>query len=79
MYRASLSIAMMLAMGGTPALAGQLPGTLNYANVTSGRINQTVAEMASGSTKTPGAIELDLKDSYGQFNILHMNQDAVIR
>ena len=47
MYRASLSIAMMLAMGGTPALAGQLPGTLNFANVTSGRINQTVAEMAS--------------------------------
>jgi hypothetical protein len=39
----------------------------------------TVAEMGSGSTKTHGAIELDLKDSSGQFNILHMNQDGVIR
>ena len=29
---------------------------------------------------TPGwRIELDLKDSYGQFNALHMNQDGVIR
>jgi len=39
----------------------------------------TVAEMGSGSSKTHGAIELDLNDSYGQFNILHMNQDGVIR
>lgn len=39
----------------------------------------TVAEMGSGSSKTQGAIELDLNDSYGQFNILHMNQDGVIR
>jgi len=39
----------------------------------------TVAGMGSGSSKTHGAIELDLNDSYGQFNILHMNQDGVIR
>ena len=39
----------------------------------------TVAEMGSGSSKTYGSIELDLNDSYGQFNILHMNQDGVIR
>ena len=39
----------------------------------------TVAEMGSGSSKTYGRIELDLNDSYGQFNILHMNQDGVIR
>ena len=39
----------------------------------------TVAEMGSGSTKLTGAIELELTDSYGQFNILHMNQDGVIR
>ena len=38
-----------------------------------------VAEMGSGSTKATGAIKLDLVDSYGQFNILHMNQDGVIR
>ncbi len=39
----------------------------------------TVAEIGSGSTKSQGGIELDLSDSYGQFCILHMNQDGVIR
>ena len=39
----------------------------------------TVAEMASGTTKATAGIELDLSNSYGQFNILHMNQDGVIR
>ena len=39
----------------------------------------TVAEVGSGSSKLTGAIALELTDSYGQFNILHMNQDEVIR
>ncbi len=39
----------------------------------------TYAEMGVGNSKITGAIELELKDSYGQFNILHMNQDGVIR
>ena len=39
----------------------------------------TVAEMGSGSTKAAGAIQLDLSNTYGQFNVLHMNQDGVIR
>ncbi len=39
----------------------------------------TYAEMGNGNTTARAAIELDLQDSYGQFNILHMNQDGVIR
>ncbi len=39
----------------------------------------TVAHMGSGTTTATGAIRLDLSDSYGQFNELHMNQDGVIR
>lgn len=39
----------------------------------------TVAEIGSASTKTSGELKMNLKDSYGQFNILHMNQDGVIR
>jgi hypothetical protein len=39
----------------------------------------TVAEMGSGSSKLTGGIELELTDSYGQFNIMHLNQDGVIR
>ena len=39
----------------------------------------TFAEMGNGNTTVRAGIELDLKDSYGQFNVLHMNQDGVIR
>ncbi len=39
----------------------------------------TAAEMGSGTTTVNAGIELRLADSYGQFNVLHMNQDGVIR
>tara|TARA_B100000315_G_scaffold228943_1_gene238148 strand:- start:12189 stop:12821 length:633 start_codon:yes stop_codon:yes gene_type:complete len=39
----------------------------------------TYAEMGAGTSKVTTDIELDLNNSYGQFNILHMNQDGVIR
>ena len=39
----------------------------------------TYAEMGSGTSKVRAGIKLDLSESYGQFNILHMNQDGVIR
>lgn len=39
----------------------------------------TVAEMGSGTSRVRAGIELDLEASYGQFNLLHMNQDGVIR
>jgi hypothetical protein len=39
----------------------------------------TYAEMGSGTSKVGAGIKLDLSESYGQFNILHMNQDGVIR
>ena len=39
----------------------------------------TSAEMGSGTSKVTAGIQLDLDGSYGQFNVLHMNQDGVIR
>ena len=39
----------------------------------------TYAEMGSGTSRVTGEIELDFNASYGQFNLLHMNQDGVIR
>ena len=39
----------------------------------------TYAEMGSGTSKVTTGITMDLKDSYGQFSELHMNQDGVIR
>lgn len=39
----------------------------------------TVAEIGNGTTKAQAGVTLNLTDSYGQFNILRMNQDGVIR
>lgn len=39
----------------------------------------TVAEMGSGTSKCQAGITMQLSGSYGQFNLLHMNQDGVIR
>ena len=39
----------------------------------------TYAELGAASSKVTADIKLDLNNSYGQFNILHMNQDGVIR
>lgn len=39
----------------------------------------TYAEMGSGTTSARAGLAFELKDSYGQFYELHMNQDGVIR
>jgi hypothetical protein len=55
---------------GQPARARiELPNGFEY----------TKAEIGSGKSKVTGGIQLDLDGSYGQFSILHMNQDGVIR
>lgn len=46
-----------------------LPGGFEY----------EIAEMGSASSKTQGKIELNLKDSYGQFAHLHLNNHGVVR
>lgn len=39
----------------------------------------TYAEVGKGITKSQGTIKLDLNGSHGHFNVLHMNQDGLIR
>ncbi len=39
----------------------------------------TFAEMGTGTSRVQASIQMQLSGSYGQFNILHMNQDGVIR
>lgn len=39
----------------------------------------TYAEMGNASSRATAGIQMELRDSYGQFNELHMNQDGVIR
>jgi hypothetical protein len=38
-----------------------------------------IAEIGSGTTKTQGRIQLDLRASYGQFAHLHLNNKGVVR
>jgi hypothetical protein len=39
----------------------------------------TVAEMGAGTSKVNADLKLELNGSYGQFSVIHMNQDGVIR
>jgi hypothetical protein len=66
----SLGAPIINRFDGTPVRSGiSLPNGFEY----------TFAEMGNGNTKSRAGIELDLKDTYGAFNVLHMNQDGVIR
>ena len=39
----------------------------------------TYAEVGKGITESTAEIRLDLRETHGHFNVLHMNQDGVIR
>jgi hypothetical protein len=39
----------------------------------------TVAEIGSASSKTRGPVEVEMKDTYGQFANLHLNNHGVVR
>jgi hypothetical protein len=77
---ASLTIDGLVESRGTP-----LPKP--PASILSNRIQLTTpdgpryiyTEMGSGNTTARAGIELDFKDSYCQFNVVHMNQDGLIR
>ena len=77
--RASLNVAGIVQSTGMPIVDP------NSGEESRSRINlpngfeYTVAEMGTGTSRTEGDWKLDLDGSYGQFNILHMNQDGVIR
>lgn len=66
----SVGAPIMSPIDGSPMRSGiSLPNGFEY----------TFAEMGNGNTTSRAEIKLDLKDSYGAFNVLHMNQDGVIR
>jgi hypothetical protein len=39
----------------------------------------TVAEIGSASSKTTGPVQVEMKDTYGQFARLHLNNHGVVR
>jgi hypothetical protein len=38
-----------------------------------------VAEIGSASSKTKGPVQVEMKDKYGQFARLHLNNHGVVR
>jgi hypothetical protein len=77
---ASITIEGLVESRGTP-----LPKPLSQALPNKIRLNTPdgpryiYAEMGNGNTTARAGIELDFKDSYCQFNVLHMNQNGLIR
>jgi hypothetical protein len=76
---ASLKIEELVESRGTPIISPHTgKPTRSRIDMPDG-IHYTIAEMGNGNTIARAGIELDLTDSYGQFNALHVNQDGMIR
>ena len=76
---ASLKIEELVESRGTPIISPYTgEPTRSRINMPDG-IHYIFAEMGNGNTTARAGVELDLKDSYGQFNVLHVNQDGMIR
>ena len=75
---ASLKIQELVESRGTP-LISRFSGEQTRLGINMPDGYPTYAEMGNGNTIARAGIELDLKDSFTRFNVLHMNQDGVIR
>ena len=76
---ASLKIDGLVESSGTPIISRHSGEPVRSRIDLPNGFEYTVAEMGNGNSTVRAGIELDLKDSYGQFNLLHLNQDGVIR
>lgn len=77
--RAKASVPGLLEVHGTP-IKSPFDGSDYRAriNLPNG-FEYTMAEMGSGTSKSLGGVKIEMANSYGQFCMLHMNQDGVIR
>jgi hypothetical protein len=76
---ASLKIDGLVESRGTPIISAHTGKPVRSRIDLPDGFEYSLAEMGNGTTTARAGIELDLKDSYGQFNLLHLNQDGVIR
>ncbi len=75
----SIKIPDMIESTGTP-ITNPIDGSIARSRIhLPNGFEYTYAEMGTGTTSVKGSIELEFSGSYGQFNLLHMNQDGVIR
>lgn len=75
---AKLSVPDMIQSHGTPIINPFSGSEHRVAIELADSFEYTRAEIGSGISKTHGPIALDLEHTYGQFCMLHMNQDGVI-
>ena len=76
---ASIAVADLVESKGTPITNPNTGEPYHAAIHLPNGFEYTTAQMGTGTSRVRAGIELDLEDSYGQFTILHMNQDGVIR
>ena len=76
---ASLKIDGLVESRGTPIISRHTGNPVRSRIDLPNEFEYTIAEMGNGNTTSRAGIQLDLKDSYGQFCLLHMNQDGIIR
>lgn len=76
---ARLKIGDLVTSSGAPIIGRHSGKPVRSAILLPNGFEYTHAEMGNGNTKARVGIELDLIDSYGQFNVLHLNQDGIIR
>jgi hypothetical protein len=76
---ASLNIDGLVESRGAPIISRHTGEPVRSRIDLPGGFEYTLAEMGNGNTVSRAGIQLDLKDSYGQFCVLHMNQDGIIR
>ena len=77
--QATVNVQGLIESTGTPILNPHTGGDHRARINLPDGFEYTVAEVGNGSTKAQAGITLNLSNSYGQFNILHMNQNGVIR
>jgi hypothetical protein len=76
---ARLAVPGMIESEGEP-IRNPITGAVHRARVTLPHgFEYTEAEYGSGTTQAKGAVQLDLKDSYGQFSILHLTPTGPVR
>ncbi len=77
--RARLSIPGAIEMTGEP-IRNEVTGEESRAQIVlPAGFEYEVADIGSASSRTQGAMPLELKDSYGQFANLHLNSHGVVR
>lgn len=77
--RAEINVPGLIESKGSPIIdpnnGGEFRARIDLPN----GFEYSIAEMGTASSTSRTAIELDLANTYGQFNAIHMNQDGVIR